>query len=226
MITENLSTLKILKLSQAQYDRELEAGNIDASALYLTPGEEISSGAKEFVKVIEHRTTEDLTYISFTEDMNGNPLSFEEAIIFVAAARPLTETTNNGTYCISPQPQWAASFNQYGLYLCTMFSDYYVYQAHFKKITEDFYEIRRIMKGRIAASAEAFNRVLSQSINNRRGVGADDGGYSNNGAILWNNKNDKSVFNAEGKFYGLTIGVDLASSIKIGAGAMVEVWAR
>lgn len=37
MITENLSTLKIHKLSQAQYDRELEAGRIDPSALYLTP---------------------------------------------------------------------------------------------------------------------------------------------------------------------------------------------
>lgn len=41
MITENLSTLKIHKLTQAQYDRELEAGNIDESALYLTPEEEI-----------------------------------------------------------------------------------------------------------------------------------------------------------------------------------------
>ena len=37
MITENLSTLKIHKLTQEQYDRELEAGNIDATALYLTP---------------------------------------------------------------------------------------------------------------------------------------------------------------------------------------------
>ena len=41
MITENLSTLKIHKLTQEQYDRALEAGNIDASALYLTPEEEI-----------------------------------------------------------------------------------------------------------------------------------------------------------------------------------------
>lgn len=41
MKTENLSTLKIHKLTQAQYERELEAGRIDASALYLTPDEEI-----------------------------------------------------------------------------------------------------------------------------------------------------------------------------------------
>ena len=37
MNTENLSTLKIHKLTQAQYDRELEAGRIEENALYLTP---------------------------------------------------------------------------------------------------------------------------------------------------------------------------------------------
>lgn len=40
MITKNLSTLKINKLTQAQYERELEAGNIDENALYLTPDDE------------------------------------------------------------------------------------------------------------------------------------------------------------------------------------------
>ena len=39
MKTENISTLKIHKLTQAQYDRELAAGNIDPNALYLTPDE-------------------------------------------------------------------------------------------------------------------------------------------------------------------------------------------
>lgn len=37
METTNLSTLKIHKLSQAQYERELAAGNIDENAIYLTP---------------------------------------------------------------------------------------------------------------------------------------------------------------------------------------------
>ena len=37
MITKNLATLKIHKLSQEQYDRELSAGHIDTDALYLTP---------------------------------------------------------------------------------------------------------------------------------------------------------------------------------------------
>lgn len=37
MNTENISTLKIHKLTKAQYDRELAAGRIDENALYLTP---------------------------------------------------------------------------------------------------------------------------------------------------------------------------------------------
>ena len=40
MITENLQTLKIIKLTQEQYDRESAAGNLDENALYLTPDEE------------------------------------------------------------------------------------------------------------------------------------------------------------------------------------------
>ena len=39
MKTENLSTLKIHRLTQEQYNRELEAGRIDENALYLTPDE-------------------------------------------------------------------------------------------------------------------------------------------------------------------------------------------
>jgi hypothetical protein len=39
LITDNLSTLRIHKLTQEQYDRELESGNIDENALYLTPDE-------------------------------------------------------------------------------------------------------------------------------------------------------------------------------------------
>ena len=39
MITENLSTLKIHKLTKDQYDRELSAGRIDRNSLYLIPDE-------------------------------------------------------------------------------------------------------------------------------------------------------------------------------------------
>ena len=37
MITENVSVLKIHKLTQEQYDREYAAGTIEPNAIYLTP---------------------------------------------------------------------------------------------------------------------------------------------------------------------------------------------
>lgn len=46
MITKNISTLKIHKLTQAQYDRELAAGRIDETALYLTPDDNSDIQAK------------------------------------------------------------------------------------------------------------------------------------------------------------------------------------
>ena len=49
MKTENLSTLKIHKLSKEQYDRELAAGRIDETALYLTPDQ--SADMSQFVTV-------------------------------------------------------------------------------------------------------------------------------------------------------------------------------
>ena len=41
MITEKVSTLKIHKLTQAQYERELAAGRLDEKAIYLTPDEDV-----------------------------------------------------------------------------------------------------------------------------------------------------------------------------------------
>lgn len=40
MQTTNVSTLKINKLTKAQYERERDAGRIDENALYLTPDDE------------------------------------------------------------------------------------------------------------------------------------------------------------------------------------------
>ena len=49
MNTENLSTLKIHKLTQEQYDNALAAGNIDPNALYLTPDE--MSSASDYITI-------------------------------------------------------------------------------------------------------------------------------------------------------------------------------
>lgn len=53
MRTENISTLKINKLTQEQYDRAVEAGNIDETALYFTPDDFDENELRDFI------TTED-----------------------------------------------------------------------------------------------------------------------------------------------------------------------
>lgn len=59
MITENLSTLKIHKLTKAQYERELAAGNIDPNALYLTPDED-SEAISDIHNVVKYDVIQDL----------------------------------------------------------------------------------------------------------------------------------------------------------------------
>jgi hypothetical protein len=44
LITENLSTLQIHKLTQEQYNRALAEGRIDERAIYLTPDEVANNG--------------------------------------------------------------------------------------------------------------------------------------------------------------------------------------
>lgn len=55
MIIENLSTLKINKLTQEQYERELEAGRIDETALYLTPDDEADVGNYATVEQLDYK---------------------------------------------------------------------------------------------------------------------------------------------------------------------------
>lgn len=59
MITENVSTLKINKMTQAQYNRELAAGNIKDNEIYLTPIEEVG--------------VEDISdsFVAISEDISG-----------------------------------------------------------------------------------------------------------------------------------------------------------
>lgn len=80
MITENISTLKIHKLTQAQYDRELEAGNIDENALYLTPDEAIDLSLyaeKGDVILVPSTAAVGQTITVKAVDENGKPTEWE-----------------------------------------------------------------------------------------------------------------------------------------------------
>ena len=78
MITENLSTLKIHKLTQAQYDRELEAGRIDANAIYLTPDDGSGSGP---IPDINYATDDELIAMLIAFDMFPIVVDFDGGIL-------------------------------------------------------------------------------------------------------------------------------------------------
>lgn len=69
MITENLSTLKIHRLTQEQYDRELAAGNLDPNAMYLTPDKEIDLTSYATIEQLD--TKADLKHDHEVAEVNG-----------------------------------------------------------------------------------------------------------------------------------------------------------
>lgn len=83
MITEDISTLPIHQLSQEQFDREYDTGNIDPSALYLTP-DDTDYATKEYVDEVVSNIASSggtvvdnnkiLDYITYdkVKDENGN----------------------------------------------------------------------------------------------------------------------------------------------------------
>lgn len=107
MIAENLSTLKIHKLTQAQYDRELKNGNIDANALYLTPHNEIHNHRGQSINpyAIElcgsssqgHGGYIDFHYGETTEDYTSRIEEAENGILSWKAGMKLDSSTYGDT---------------------------------------------------------------------------------------------------------------------------------
>ena len=80
MITENLSTLKIHKLTDEQYERELKAGRIDENAIYVTP--EVAGGdMKAFVYDPQGKETDIFAYI---DEHSANKTEYSEIIMAAA----------------------------------------------------------------------------------------------------------------------------------------------
>lgn len=80
MITNNLSTLKINKLTQEQYDRELAAGNIDENAIYLVPNEGGGASSEEITTAISAHNTSTAAHEDIRTILNS--LSAIESLTF------------------------------------------------------------------------------------------------------------------------------------------------
>lgn len=224
----NASTLGGVK-PVAKTEDMTQAVGVDAlGALFTAPG---SGGggteAASWKKVAEIKTTEALTYISVTEDMDGNPLSFDEAIVCAAVARDADATTNS-TWAVSPSAEWRSSFNGCSIYNLPLYAD--VYGVIFMVSKHgDFVKTLCGKARRLVASMAAYTNwasvLMGNNINNQA-----DSMTPNATTVLFqyhsNNENTYDLFNTDGKLYGVTIGVDTANAVKLGAGSTLEVWVR
>lgn len=95
METINLSTLRIHKLSKEQYDRELEAGAIDETAIYLTPEEEATQSTSGLM------SSADKTQL----DYGGVPIvtaSSSDGAVYTVATDNITALTTGMRLTIIP----------------------------------------------------------------------------------------------------------------------------
>lgn len=97
LITENLSTLKIHKLTQEQYDRERIAGRIDPSAIYLTPDEVNGSGGTSVFIQDDEPTGADTGTLWLDTDEEGSGGGSYEIPVFNLTEMGLPVLSLDGT---------------------------------------------------------------------------------------------------------------------------------
>lgn len=99
MITENLSTLKIHKLTQEQYDRELAAGNIDENAIYLTPDKDVSLDGYATEEYVNEQISSNIAELATKTYVDGK--------MDTAIELPIVTTANNGAVLGVVDGKWA-----------------------------------------------------------------------------------------------------------------------
>ena len=106
MITENLSTLKIHKLTQAQYNKALADRNIDENAMYLTPDEEVDYATKDYVDSKHSKIVVELAssgWVDNYQTVNANGVTVDNIVIVSPdpTSTSYQEYTDCGIYCVS-----------------------------------------------------------------------------------------------------------------------------
>lgn len=106
MKTQELSLLTINKLSQEQYNRELEAGNISEDELYLTPYEEqitdseLSSNSQNPIQNQAVTKWLEENVKNYDLEVSGEAVYLGENIVSTHDAQTETIGTNGGDYNI------------------------------------------------------------------------------------------------------------------------------
>lgn len=108
MKTTNLPTLKIHKLSQAQYERELAAGRIDGNAIYLTPDEDIDLSGYASIIDVDEKIGSHNTSASAHNDIRTSINEVSNRLDRVVTV-PVVSASNNGQFLRVVNGQWTAT---------------------------------------------------------------------------------------------------------------------
>lgn len=215
---------------------------------YFTPSEieDVARQAAEMVEVPEGgggvefsyfiaTIDEDATYFTVTEDAEGTPLKFTEAYISVTAARS-AEATTNGAMGVG-LTEWLNSFNSKAIfYNMSLMADAYRYMLHVK--TDGGMLTARMMGDiRCAANIGAAKPMLTAESGAQMGYSAMQHTTSQSARFtpaslaiaygnIYNGETAENPMVIDGAMHTVTIGVDTANAVKIGAGSFVEVWYR
>ena len=100
MLTENLSTLKINRLTQEQYDAALTNGSINANELYLTPDDnELDTSA--FLRVTDVGSAVDINPIN-ADTLQGKSASYFATASILNTKAPLASPSFTGAAKVAP----------------------------------------------------------------------------------------------------------------------------
>ena len=143
MLTENLSTLKINRLTQEQYDAALTNGSINANELYLTPDDnELDTSA--FLRVTDVGSAVDINPI------NADTLEGKSASYFATASN--VSTINNSLNNELPSYDYISNNNS----LKTINSDISTINSSLNTINSDISTINGSLSAKAPLASPSF----------------------------------------------------------------------
>ena len=206
--------LQILgQLGEKIYKQDEEPVDAPEGTLWVdtdadSAGGSSGGGSKTWKKVAEIKLTSRKNYISVTEDADGNPLSFDEAIVIVATCR-LSTSSYDDTYTIAPYGGWVENFSQYGFYGFAQSSNVRMAMLKFTLLGGGFLETHIAPQKTIASGYSTYpglaSEVMPMSWDN------DTSGSMYAITIPKDISSDIVFLNEDGKMCGITIGHDSKS---------------
>ena len=182
-----------------------------------------TAAPKEWKKVAAIKLqTEDYNHITVAEDPDGNPLSFDEAIVMVATGRPSASSSNH-YYTVGPYNGWVKDFSQYGFCNFVMDNRIRLGIVKLSLLGGGFLEAHVAPQIQLVSSYLNYDGFASEMLPISWEYGTEGSMYT---ITMPKDINSDIIFlNEDGKMCGITIGLDVATWEFV-KNSTFEVWVR